>query len=81
LTDAHGATPNGPEDDLLSVPEDHAFGIVFPDMRKTFPFTTIWSHENFSGEIIGLLPNKQQAEVLLEAWKEEVVTIILGYHV
>jgi hypothetical protein len=68
-------------DDLLSVPEDHAFGIVFPDMRKTFPFTTIWSHENFSGEIIGLLPNKEQAEVLLQAWKEEVVTIILGYHV
>jgi hypothetical protein len=50
-------------------------------MRKTFPFTTIWSHENFSGEIISLLPNRAQAEVLLEAWKEEVVTIILGYHV
>lgn len=69
------------EDDLLSVPEDNAFGIVFPDMRKTFPFTTIWSHENFSGEIIGLLPNKEQAEILLQSWKEEVVTIILGYHV
>lgn len=69
------------EDDLLSVPEDNAFGIVFPDMRKTFPFTTIWSHENFSGEIIGLLPNKEQAEILLQSWKEEVVSIILGYHV
>ena len=32
-------------------------------MRKTFPFTTIWSHENFSGEIIGLLPDKEQSEV------------------
>ena len=69
------------EDELLSVSENNAFGIVFPDMRKTFPFTTIWSHENFSGEIIGLLPNREQAEVLLTAWKEEVVTIILGYHV
>lgn len=69
------------EGDLLNIPEDNAFGIVFPDMRKTFPFTTIWSHENFSGEIIGLLPNKEQAEVLLQAWKDEVVTIILGYHV
>lgn len=69
------------EDELLSFNENNAYGIVFPDMRKTFPFTTIWSHENFSGEIIGLLPNREQAEILLTAWKEEVVTIILGYHV
>jgi hypothetical protein len=47
----------------LSVPEDAGFTGVFPDTRKTFPFTTIWSHENFSGEIIGLLPNKEQSEV------------------
>jgi len=53
----------GGEPDLLSVPEDAAFTGVFPDTRKTFPFTTIWSHENFSGEIIGLLPNKEQSEV------------------
>jgi hypothetical protein len=51
------------EEDLLSVPDELAFTGWFPDMRKTFPFTTIWSHENFSGEIIGLLPNKQQAEL------------------
>lgn len=81
LASATRSDSQGAEDDLLTVPEDHAFGIVFPDMRKTFPFTTIWSHENFSGEIISLLPNRAQAEVLLEAWKEEVVTIILGYHV
>lgn len=81
LTSAKAAQTLQGDDDLLSVPEDNAFGIVFPDMRKTFPFTTIWSHENFSGEIIGLLPNKEQAEVLLQSWKEEVVAIILGYHV
>jgi len=51
------------DSDLLTVPEDAAFTGVFPDTRKTFPFTTIWSHENFSGEIIGLLPNKEQSEV------------------
>jgi hypothetical protein len=51
------------DEDLLAVPEELAYSGWFPDMRKTFPFTTIWSHENFSGEIIGLLPNKQQAEV------------------
>jgi hypothetical protein len=45
------------------IPEEAAFRGVFPDMRKTFPFTTIWSHENFSGEIIGLLPSKEQAEL------------------
>jgi hypothetical protein len=56
-----GSTTDG--QDLLSVPEDAGFTGVFPDTRKTFPFTTIWSHENFSGEIIGLLPNKEQSEV------------------
>lgn len=59
---SRGSGANGDED-LLSVPEDVAFMGQFPDMRKTFPFTTIWSHENFSGEIIGLLPNQEQAEV------------------
>ncbi len=47
----------------LAVPEEAAFRGVFPDMRKTFPFTTIWSHENFSEEIISLLPSKAQAEL------------------
>jgi hypothetical protein len=53
----------GTDSNLLVVPEDTAFTGWFPDMRKTFPFTTIWSHENFSGEIIGLLPNAEQSEL------------------
>ncbi|WVQ99584.1 hypothetical protein IAU59_006720 [Kwoniella sp. CBS 9459] len=57
--------------ELLTVPEDVAFTGVFPDNAKTFPFTTIWSHENFSEEIIGLLPNMEQAELLWQAWEEE----------
>ncbi|WVR06955.1 hypothetical protein IAU60_003991 [Kwoniella sp. DSM 27419] len=57
--------------ELLTVAEDVAFSGVFPDMRKTFPFTTIWSHENFSAEIIGLLPNEEQAALLWEAWEQE----------
>lgn len=46
-----------------SVAEDMAYTGVFPDLRKTFPFTTIWSHENFSEEIIGLLPSQDQADL------------------
>ena len=46
-----------------SVAEDMAYTGVFPDLRKTFPFTTIWSHENFSQEIIGLLPSQEQADL------------------
>lgn len=76
-----GMPSTASDDDLLSVPDDNAFTIVFPDLRKTFPFTTIWSHDNFSSEIMGLLPNREQAEILLQAWKEEVVPIILAYHV
>ena len=56
--------------DLLTVPEDAAFTGVFPDMRKTFPFTTIWSHENFSSEIIGLLPSKEDSELWVEGVSE-----------
>ncbi|WWC89229.1 uncharacterized protein L201_004147 [Kwoniella dendrophila CBS 6074] len=56
---------------LLSVPEDIAFTGVFPDLRKTYPFTTIWSHESFSAEIIGLLPSVEQAELLWQAFSEE----------
>lgn len=48
-------------EDSLIVPEDAAMTVIFPDLRRTFPFTTIWSQENFFGEIIGLLPNKEQA--------------------
>ncbi len=68
------------ENDLLSVPEDAAFAGVFPDIRKTFPFTTIWSHENFSGEVINLLPNKESSELLLESWKEEVAPFFLAWY-
>ena len=37
--------------------------VIFPDLRRTFPFTTIWSQENFYGEIVSLLPCKEQTEV------------------
>jgi hypothetical protein len=30
---------------------------------------------------MGLLPSPEQAELLLQAWKEDVVPIILAYHV
>lgn len=63
LGEAHPPLTGENDESLLDVPEDLAFTGWFPDMRKTFPFTTIWSHENFSGEIIGLLPNKEQAEL------------------
>jgi hypothetical protein len=66
LRELTSCTPQGMtsgDQDLLSVPEDAAFTGVLPDSRKTFPFTTIWSHENFSGEIMGLLPNKEQSEM------------------
>nr|XP_019011068.1 uncharacterized protein I206_04376 [Kwoniella pini CBS 10737]OCF49849.1 hypothetical protein I206_04376 [Kwoniella pini CBS 10737] len=65
---------------LLSVPEDIAFTGVFPDLRKTYPFTTIWSHENFSAEIIGLLPNSQQAQWLWKAWEEEHGVYVNPFH-
>nr|XP_018262849.1 uncharacterized protein I303_04334 [Kwoniella dejecticola CBS 10117]OBR85007.1 hypothetical protein I303_04334 [Kwoniella dejecticola CBS 10117] len=65
---------------LLSVPEDIAFTGVFPDLRKTYPFTTIWSHENFSAEIIGLLPNSEQAELLWRAWEEEHAVYVNPFH-
>lgn len=66
LQELTSTTPQGMaggDQDLLIVPEDAAFTGVFPDTRKTFPFTTIWSHENFSGEIIGLLPNQEQSQM------------------
>ncbi|WVW84031.1 hypothetical protein I302_106059 [Kwoniella bestiolae CBS 10118] len=65
---------------LLSVPEDVAFTGVFPDLRKTYPFTTIWSHENFSAEIIGLLPSPEQAELLWQAWEEEHAVYFHPFH-
>lgn len=47
----------------IPILEDVAFTGVFSDLRKTFPFTTIWSHDNFTGEIIGLLPTLAQSEL------------------
>jgi hypothetical protein len=41
--------------------ESAAFIGFFPDQRKTFPFTTIWSHEHFSSEVVGILPSPAQA--------------------
>jgi len=43
--------------------ESAAFIGFFPDQRKTFPFTTIWSHEHFSSEVVGILPSPAQARV------------------
>ncbi|KAK8864494.1 hypothetical protein IAR55_001744 [Kwoniella newhampshirensis] len=65
---------------LLTVAEDVAFTGVFPDMRKTFPFTTIWSHDNFSAEIIGLLPSQQQSELLWEAWFDDYAAHFAPFH-
>ncbi len=63
-----------------SVPEDAAFKGVFPDMRSTFPFTTIWSHENFSGEIIGMLPSIAQSEILWQGFEEEIAMFFSAWH-
>lgn len=60
---ANNGSAGSEGEDLLTVPDDAAFTGIFPDLRKTFPFTTIWSHVNFSGEVIGLLPNKEHAEL------------------
>ena len=88
-------SPVANDSELLTVPEDAAFTAVFPDLRKTFPFTTIWSQENFSGEIIGLLPSKDQSEScvpllrfsmclsifrLLYSWTEEINSFFLAWH-
>lgn len=54
---------SGSIDSMPGVPEDLAFTGIFSDLRKTFPFTTIWSHDNFTGEIIGLLPSQSQSEL------------------
>ncbi|KIR74287.1 hypothetical protein I310_01889 [Cryptococcus deuterogattii CA1014] len=51
------------DEKLFSIPEDVAFTGAFPNLGKTFPFTTIWSQENFCAEIIGLLPNQEQSEI------------------
>lgn len=57
------------------LPEDLAYTGWFASRSKTFPFTTIWSHDNFLDEILGLLPTAEDAELLLEAFTEEIAVI------
>lgn len=57
------------------LPEDLAYTGWFASRSKTFPFTTIWSHDNFLDEILGLLPGAEDAELLLEAFTEEIAVI------
>lgn len=57
------------------LPEDLAYTGWFASRSKTFPFTTIWSHDNFLDEILGLLPDVADAELLLEAFQEEIQVI------
>ncbi|ODN94265.1 hypothetical protein L198_05121 [Cryptococcus wingfieldii CBS 7118] len=66
---------------LLAVPEDGVYSGAFPNLRKTFPFTTIWSHENFCGEIIGLLPNQAQSELLWEDWANTYGSYVSPFHI
>ncbi|WVQ72452.1 hypothetical protein IAR50_002004 [Cryptococcus sp. DSM 104548] len=66
---------------LLAVPEDGVYSGAFPNLRKTFPFTTIWSHENFCGEIIGLLPNQAQSELLWGDWIDTYGSYISPFHI
>ncbi|TYJ55982.1 hypothetical protein B9479_003367 [Cryptococcus floricola] len=66
---------------LLAVPEDGVYSGAFPNLRKTFPFTTIWSHENFCGEIIGLLPNQAQSELLWEDWTNTYGSYVSPFHI
>jgi hypothetical protein len=60
--------------DHAEIPEDLAFTGWF-STRKTFPFTTIWSHDNFIDEILGLLPTPEDAELLLEAFVDEIAVL------
>ncbi|BEJ13037.1 hypothetical protein CspHIS471_0302110 [Cutaneotrichosporon sp. HIS471] len=60
--------------DHAEIPEDLAFTGWF-STRKTFPFTTIWSHDNFIDEILGLLPSPEDAELLLEAFVDEIAVL------
>ncbi|RXK36927.1 hypothetical protein M231_05829 [Tremella mesenterica] len=74
------SSPPVGEDELLTVPEDTVYSGVLPDIRKTFPFATIWRQDKFIDEIIDLLPNKEQSEMLLESFKEEICVFFLAWH-
>ncbi|TXT07180.1 hypothetical protein VHUM_03350 [Vanrija humicola] len=62
------------------MPEDAAFKGWFGSTRNTFPFTTIWSHENFIDEIVGLLPTSEEAELLLTAFLDEIAVLFKAWH-
>ncbi|RSH86499.1 uncharacterized protein EHS24_004756 [Apiotrichum porosum] len=68
-------------DEIMTIPEDLAFTGWFASARKTFPFTTIWSHDNFIDEIVGLLPNKEDSEQLLVSFYEEIGLLFEAWHV
>ncbi|KGB74446.2 hypothetical protein CNBG_0284 [Cryptococcus deuterogattii R265] len=68
------------DEKLFSIPEDVAFTGAFPNLGKTFPFTTIWSQENFCAEIIGLLPNQEQSEILWTAWTDGFQAYFSPFH-
>ncbi|KAJ9090654.1 hypothetical protein QFC19_009512 [Naganishia cerealis] len=70
----------GNSEPMPGVPEDLAFTGIFSDLRKTFPFTTIWSHDNFTGEIIGLLPTESQSELLWYAFESEIACFFAAWH-
>jgi len=67
-------------DEIMSVPEDLAFTGWFASTRKTYPFTTIWSHDTFIDEIVDLLPNKEDAELLLNAFVDEIAVLFQAWH-
>lgn len=62
------------KDHAETVPEDLAFTGWF-SRRKTFPFTTIWSHDNFMDEILGLLPSQEESELLFDAFVTEIAVL------
>lgn len=63
-----------------TLPEDAAFTGWFASTRKTYPFTTIWSHDNFIDEIIGLLPSAEEAELLYESFITEIGCMFQAWH-
>lgn len=72
--------PSVNTDELMNMPEDTAFKGWFGSTRNTFPFTTIWSHENFIDEIVGLLPTSEEAELLLTAFLDEIAVLFKAWH-
>ncbi|GHJ89807.1 hypothetical protein NliqN6_6209 [Naganishia liquefaciens] len=78
LTESKSNHPT--EGEPMQVLEDVAFTGVFSDLRKTFPFTTIWSHDNFAAEIIGLLPNRKQSELVWDAFESEIAAFFAAWH-